>query len=948
MNGFLSKFKKSALGASGVEYGLAVALVVMIALVALETTGNSVSNTIGVAGDKVEAIKSEVVDGAYSGGGTGGGETAGTGDEDTVNVPPFLVFANVDGASFSTPYDSETVIVPAQAAGKSATVTGDASAELVINGMASGTTFTLSGGETLALSMVSGSSFNSRKTATVTVGDETKTWSVNTLNAQAYSFSGAVEEFVVPDGVTSVTVKAWGAGGGGGGINGANKGGAGGGGAFVTGTIPTTPGATLALTVGEGGHAPTATRYVAFGNGGASGTAQDGSSSRGGGGGGATYVLDGSTILVAAGAGGGGGGGAASFGIGGAGGAGGLASGENGGYLSASFAARIGLGASQAAGGVAGASAAPAGNGDQLSGGTPEDSYGRSGGGSGYFGGGGGDYYSGAGGGSSYIVGGFISGSSSGSGINPGGSSYADYPYNGVGTGGSVGVNGGNGYLLLIWAGATEYTGGSTGGTGGTGEQSGTDDVEFMAFSNVTDADASSSYESNAVVVPASAAGKTASLTGDASAYIVLDGTPSGRSVTLAGGEMLSIVMMSSDTSESLVSVSITVGAETDTWTVTTAVDTTPDAIVFMDTNGVDLETVVTSNTVNISGFGGELPLIVSDGVELIIDGTPTGGNLAVVTAGQTLALRMTSSASGATGVQANGTLGDIAFSWIVTTKAGSGRQAFSYTGGTQLFTVPSGVAAISVKAWGAGGGGGHDSGSYGGAGGYVYDTQVPVTPGDTLVVIVGGPGRFGGGNSGGSGGGLSGVFSNGVVTQDSALTIAGGGGGGNYYGSGSANNYGMGGGGSSGQATTWRPDITGGPGTQSSGGSLGVGGNAGFLGTAGGALQGGRGSGTAATPASVSGGFGGGGSNGSGPSYEGGGGGGGYFGGGGGGGAGNAGAGGGGSGHTSGLAVYNLAGSGRYVANVGTSDPDYPGAIGNGGDLLKDNAQAGYVVILW
>lgn len=942
---WLSGLRRESRGASGIEYGLAIALIVMIALGALETTGNSVSNMIDVVGGKVATIKSTVIDGAYDGG---------DGEEPQVppNIPEFLTFTNVDNASFSTPYSSEAVTVPSEASGKTASVSGDGSAELIINGTRVGTSVSLLGGESLALTMTSGSGYNSRKAATVTVGDESKTWNVNTLNAQVYSYSGSSQSLIVPDGVTSITVKAWGAGGSGGGINDAIKGGAGGAGAFVTGLIPTTPGSTLTIVVGEGGHAPTGARYTAFGGGGASGTIFAGQNSRGGGGGGATYVLDGSTVLAAAGGGGGGGGGYQSN-IGGAGGAAGLSSGSDGGYI-LTFSDRIGHGGTQIAGGVAGISAAPAGNGDLLSGGTPVDSHGRAGGGSGYYGGGGSDYYSGAGGGSSYIVGGFSSGSAAGTGISPGGTSNADYPGLGVGHGGDTNTNGGNGYLMLIWAGATEFTGGATGGgSGGTGgdEDPPPADVEFMSFNNVADAVISSGYESNSVTVPSSASGKTASLTGDASAYIVLDGTPSGRSVTLAGGEMLSIAMTSSDTPGNVVSATITVGVETDTWTVTTAIDTTPDTLAFVDAAGVDLDSIVTSNTVNISGFSGSLVLAATNGAELVIDGTPTGSSEATISAGHTLALRLMSSSDFSTAVQTTVTLGDTAATWMVMTRAGSGARAFSYMGMSQAFVIPSGVTEIAIKAWGAGGGAGWDSGiAHGGAGGFVYDTQISVSPGETLVVIVGGAGRRDVSPKGGSGGGLSGVFRAGGNTQANAITIAGGGGGGNYYGSGAAGGYGMAGGGTSGQssAAASRP-YAGYPGTESSGGALGVGGVAAYYGTAGSALQGGRGSGIAASPASVAGGFGGGGSNGTGSTWEGGGGGGGYFGGGGGGGGGNAGAGGGGSGKTSGVVIYNAAGVGRVPAGVAIGDEAYPGGnVGYGGVSGNDNAGNGYVVISW
>ncbi|TNF30989.1 MAG: hypothetical protein EP329_12940, partial [Deltaproteobacteria bacterium] len=132
-----------------------------------------------------------------------------------------------------------------------------------------------------------------------------------------------------------------------------------------------------------------------------------------------------------------------------------------------------------------------------------------------------------------------------------------------------------------------------------------------------------------------------------------------------------------------------------------------------------------------------------------------------------------------------------------------SGSQAFAHTGAAQQFTVPADVTEVTVRAWGAGGGGG--SATPGAAGGYAQAT-LSVTQGDVLTVVVGGrgiaqavgdgaiPGGYGGGGYsgvpytveiGGSGGGLSGVFSGSApltfdaTGQSRAIVIAGGGAGG-------------------------------------------------------------------------------------------------------------------------------------------------------------------------
>lgn len=137
----------------------------------------------------------------------------------------------------------------------------------------------------------------------------------NAYNGQTYTSQGA-STFVVPAGVTSITVKMWGGGGGGGGGAASANGGAGGGAGYVTATLSVTPGETLNVYVGGGGNG---------------GLYNAGGADAGGGGSGGGYssVYRGSTLLALA-AGGGGGGGARSATGGGLAGAGGGTSGASG------------------------------------------------------------------------------------------------------------------------------------------------------------------------------------------------------------------------------------------------------------------------------------------------------------------------------------------------------------------------------------------------------------------------------------------------------------------------------------------------------------------------------------------------------------------------------------------------------------------------------------------
>lgn len=183
------------------------------------------------------------------------------------------------------------------------------------------------------------------------------------------------------------------------------------------------------------------------------------------------------------------------------------------------------------------------------------------------------------------------------------------------------------------------------------------------------------------------------------------------------------------------------------------------------------------------------------------------------------------------------------------------GTKSFGYTGAEQYFSVPNGVTHITVVADGASGptGGNFYCGYHGGKGG-VLKATIPVTPGETLAVFVGGEGTgagsdcspggeggFNGGGDGGSGvsssgsangtggGGASDVREGGDALADRVLVAGGGGGGGEttgYYGAGKGGAGGGMIGGKGGSGYKCSPVGYGGKGgTQTTGGNGGRGG---------------------------------------------------------------------------------------------------------------------------
>jgi hypothetical protein len=168
----------------------------------------------------------------------------------------------------------------------------------------------------------------------------------------------------------------------------------------------------------------------------------------------------------------------------------------------------------------------------------------------------------------------------------------------------------------------------------------------------------------------------------------------------------------------------------------------------------------------NLNSVGSSLTLQTNGSTAVTIDqnqnvtfngaGTVTLQN--IVLSGNTLGLPSGTTAQRPTATSGqlrfNTTTGNTEYSvngfWIneensYTQILGKTKVSFQHTGADQSWTVPGGITHIFVKMWGAGGGGGSyggwRQGSTGGAGGYT-EAIVPVVPGQSLTITVGGRGQ--------------------------------------------------------------------------------------------------------------------------------------------------------------------------------------------------------------
>ena len=253
-----------------------------------------------------------------------------------------------------------------------------------------------------------------------------------------YTVAGA-STFTVPTDVSSIQVKAWGAGGGGGvgdGTVGHPAGGNGGGGGFAGATITVTPGESLITNVGTAGAKGAATTDAGYG-------------------GGYSALLRSSTYLIQAGGGGGGGGTASTTNSGGAGGAGGGASGVAGSNSSGGYGHGGGGGTNSPPSGGAGGTGGGAGT-DGTAGITEAAGNGGA---------------AGTGGAGGTGGGGSGSTSTSGGGAGGGGGNYGGGGgENGAGTTTTAGGGGGGGGSDLVTGTSTTETAGSGTAAGNNGD----------------------------------------------------------------------------------------------------------------------------------------------------------------------------------------------------------------------------------------------------------------------------------------------------------------------------------------------------------------------------------------------------------------------------------------------------------------------------------------------
>ncbi|ODR95214.1 hypothetical protein AUC70_05815 [Methyloceanibacter stevinii] len=200
---------------------------------------------------------------------------------------------------------------------------------------------------------------------------------------------------------------------------------------------------------------------------------------------------------------------------------------------------------------------------------------------------------------------------------------------------------------------------------------------DAFAFADMADQEASTQITSNTVTINGINTVVDISVSGDGNPEYRIDSGPwTSADGTIEDGQTLEIRLTSDATAGAMSSATITVGELSDQWDVTTIdVDTVPDTFTFADVTDRVVDTLVISNSVAITGIDAPANISITGAgsPEYRIDGGSWTSADDTIANGQTLELRLTSSASNVTLHSATVTIGGISDQWNVTTiSAGS------------------------------------------------------------------------------------------------------------------------------------------------------------------------------------------------------------------------------------------------------------------------------------
>jgi hypothetical protein len=173
---------------------------------------------------------------------------------------------------------------------------------------------------------------------------------------------------------------------------------------------------------------------------------------------------------------------------------------------------------------------------------------------------------------------------------------------------------------------------------------------------------------SNTIIVSGINASSPVSITGGE--YSINEGAFTNVSGTVNNGDNVTVRQTSADSFSTTTIATLTIGGVSGVFSVTTlAMDTTPDPFVFTPQTGVAFNTLITSNTIIVSGINAPATVSIISG-EYSVNGGAFTNVSGMVNNGDNVAVRQTSADSFSTTTIATFTIGDVSGVFSVTTIA--------------------------------------------------------------------------------------------------------------------------------------------------------------------------------------------------------------------------------------------------------------------------------------
>ncbi len=193
------------------------------------------------------------------------------------------------------------------------------------------------------------------------------------------------------------------------------------------------------------------------------------------------------------------------------------------------------------------------------------------------------------------------------------------------------------------------------------------DPRDTLIFSDQTNVETNKTITSNTITVSWITSPAAISITGGT--YSINGGTYTDEAGLINTGDTVTVQLISSESFGVTTNAVLTIGGVFDTFSVTTrGAKTTPDQFIFIDQTLVEPDTLITSNTITVSGIEAAVTISITGGTYSINGGTYASDS-GTVNNGDTVTVQVTSASTRITTTDAVLTIGGVSDTFSVKTR---------------------------------------------------------------------------------------------------------------------------------------------------------------------------------------------------------------------------------------------------------------------------------------